>query len=299
MEVINNIEAYEGQVNTSIALGTFDGVHLAHAAVIKEAVNSEYTPAVFTFNQSPSGVINGEKVSAIATKETKQKLIEDLGVKLLFCPSFLEFRNVSAEDFVKMLCEKLHAKKITCGFNFRFGAGAKGNPQVLKELCKAYGTEVKVIAPVLSGDSPVSSTRIRAYIENGELDKARELLGHDFFYHFEVSEGNHLGTAWDIPTINQALPTNFIVPKIGVYASKVVIDGKEYKSITNVGYKPTIGSDEVSSETNIFDFKGDLYGKSVTVVLKFFIRPERKFEDIEELKRAIHNDIDYVKNMIY
>lgn len=299
MEVVNQIEMYESQVNTSIALGTFDGVHLAHAAVIKEAVDSEYTPAVFTFSQSPSGVITGSKVSAIATKNVKQKLIEDLGVKLFFCPPFLDYKDMSAEDFVEMLASKLHAKKITCGFNFRFGAGAKGNPQMLKELCKEKNIELKVIPPVLEGESPVSSTRIRGYIENGELDKARELLGHDFFYEFEVTEGNHLGSTWDIPTINQVFPNNFIVPKFGVYASKTIIDGNEYKSITNVGLKPTVGSDSVLSETNIFDFKGDLYNKSITVVLKFFIRPERKFNDIDELKRAIHNDIDYVKNMIY
>lgn len=299
MQVIKSIEMYTSTEETSIALGTFDGVHIAHAAVIKEAVNSEYVPAVFTFNQSPSGVINGEKVSSLATAATKEKLISDFGVKLFFCPSFLDFKDMSAEDFVKILKEKLHAKKIICGFNFRFGAGAKGNPQVLKELCKSFDIELKVIAPVICEGAPVSSTRIRAHIENGELDKARELLGHDFSYEFEVTEGNHLGATWDIPTINQVFPNNFIQPKHGVYASKTIIDGEEYKSITNVGYKPTIGSDSVSSETNIFDFTGDLYNKSVTVVLKFFIRPERKFEDIQELKRAIHNDIDYVKNMIY
>lgn len=299
MKVISNIEMYNEKEYTSIALGTFDGVHLAHAAVIKQAVDSEYTPAVFTFNQSPSGIINGEKVSAISTKLTKQRLIEDLGIKLFFCPSFLDFRDVSAENFVKMLSEKLCAKKITCGFNFRFGAHAKGNPQLLKELCRQYEIELKVIPPVLCDDEPVSSTRIRKLIENGEIDKARELLGHEFSYEFSVTQGNHLGSTWDIPTINQVFPANFIVPKLGVYASKVIIDGKEYKSITNIGYKPTVGSDGISSETNIFDFEGDLYGKNITVILRFFIRPERKFEDIEELKRAIHNDIDYVKNMIY
>lgn len=299
MEVINDIEMYNGKTEISIALGTFDGVHLAHTAVIKQAVQSEYTPAVFTFSQSPSGIIKGEKVPAVTTKEIKQKLIENLGVKLFFCPSFLEVRDLSAKDFVKMLCEKLCAKKITCGFNFRFGAGAEGSPRVLKELCKGYGVKVEVIPPVLSGESPVSSTRIRRLIEKGELAEARELLGHDFSFDFPVTSGNHLGSSWNIPTINQVFPVNFIFPKFGVYASKTLIDGKEYKSITNVGVKPTIGSSEVSGETNIFDFDGDLYGKNITVSLKFFIRPERKFEDTEELKRAINNDIDYVKNMIY
>ena len=290
MEIVNNIELYDKKVNTSIALGTFDGVHLAHTAVINEALNSEFTPAVFTFSQSPSGVINGGKVNALATKETKLRLLEKAGVEIVFCPSFLDFMQMSAEDFVKMLFEKLGAKKIVCGFNFKFGAGAKGNPQLLKEMCKQYSVELKVVPPVINENLPISSTRIRGYIENGELSKARELLGHDFSYEFEVTNGNHLGTTWDIPTINQVFPSNFIIPKFGVYASKVIIDDKEYKSITNVGIKPTIGSKDICSETNIFDFTGDLYGQKVTVILKFFIRPERKFEDVEELKRAINNE---------
>ena len=299
MKVINSIELYEKKENISIALGTFDGVHLAHAAVIKEAVNSEFTPAVFSFSQLPSGVINGEQVPSITTKLTKQELIRELGIKLFFCPSFLDFKDMSAEDFVLVLKEKLGVKKITCGFNFTFGANRSGNPQVLKQLCKENDIELKVIPPILILDAPVSSTRIRAFIQNGELNKARELLGHDFYYTLDVIKGNHIGTTLQIPTINQVFPNNFILPKFGVYASKTIIDGVEYKSITNVGVKPTIGDEQVCSETNIFEFDGDLYDKKVSVVLKFFIRPERKFENLEELTRAIHNDIDYVKNMIY
>ena len=299
MKVVNSIELYESQENTSIALGTFDGVHLAHSAVIKEAVNSEFTPAVFSFAQLPSAVINGEQVPSITTKESKQKLFEKLGVKIFFCPSFLDFKDMSAEDFVLMLKEKLGAKKITCGFNFTFGANRLGTPQLLKQLCKEHKIELKVIPPFLVSDAPISSTRIRNHIENGELDKARELLGHEFSFIFKVKEGNHLGSTWEIPTINQEFPQNFIVPKKGVYASKTIINGKEYKSITNIGVKPTIGSENVCSETNIFDFEGDLYDETVEVVLRFFIRPERKFENIDELKRAINNDIEYVKNMIY
>ncbi len=299
MKVVNSIELYEKKENTSIALGAFDGVHLAHSAVIKEAVNSEFTPAVFSFSQLPSGVIGGFHVPSITTKETKQKLFEELGVKIFFCPSFLDFKDMSAEDFVLMLKEKLGVKKITCGFNFTFGVNRTGNPQVLKQLCKQHEIELKVIPPIIVNDAPVSSTRIRAYIEEGELDKARELLGHEFEFALKVKQGNHLGSSWEIPTINQEFPKNFIIPKHGVYASKTIIDGKEYKSITNIGIKPTIGSENVCSETNIFDFDGDLYDESVTVVLRFFIRPERKFENIDELKRAINKDIEYVKNMIY
>ena len=299
MKIINSIENFEEKLNTSVALGTFDGVHLAHKAVIEEAVNSEFTPAVFTFNQSPSGVIGGNKVSSISPKSVKFKLIENLGVKYCFSLDFLQFKDMTPPEFILFLKEKLGVKKITCGFNFRFGMGAKGNPQVLKELCKKFDIELKVIAPVLIEGEPVSSTRIRALIEQGEMPKAKELLGHDFCYDFLVEQGKMLGRDLGIPTINQIFPNNFIVPKFGVYASKIVVENKVYKGITNIGTKPTVGGETVSSETNIFDFSGDLYGQNIEVSPKFFIRPERKFADIEELKRAIINDIEYVKDMVY
>lgn len=299
MRVINDIDLFDEKISTSIALGTFDGVHLAHSAVIKEAVNSEYTPAVFTFNQSPGGILSGNSVPMITTKSVKQKLISDLGVEYYFSVDFLKVKDMSTQEFVFMLKDKLGVKKITCGFNFKFGMGGKGNAQVLKELCKKFDIELKVIPPILIDDEPVSSTRIRSLIENGEILRAKELLGHYFYYEAEVESGNHIGTQLGVPTVNQKFPINFIIPKNGVYASKVIVDSKEYKGITNIGLKPTIGSDFVSSETNIFDFSGDLYNKKVLVIPIFYIRNERKFEDTDELKRAILNDIEYVKNMIF
>lgn len=299
MKVINDIDLFDEEISTSVALGTFDGVHLAHTAVIKEAVNSEYTPAVFTFNQSPSGVLTGNAVPMITTKSVKQKLISDLGVEYCFSVDFLKIKEMSAQEFVFMLKEKLGVKKISCGFNFKFGMDGKGNPQLLKELCKKLDIELKVIPPILVDSEPVSSTRIRSLIESGEILKAKELLGRPFYYENSVESGNHLGTQLGVPTINQQFPLNLIIPKKGVYASKIIIDSKEYKGITNIGIKPTIGSDYITSETNIFDFSGDLYNQTVEIIPIFYIRDERKFEDTDELKRAILNDIEYVKNMIY
>lgn len=299
MKVINDIDLFDEEISTSVALGTFDGVHLAHTAVIKEAVNSEFTPAVFTFNQSPSGILSGSRVPMITTKSVKHKIIADLGIKYCFSVDFLKIKDMTAQEFVFMLKDKLGVKKISCGFNFKFGMDGKGNAQVLKELCKKFDIELKVIPPILVDEEPVSSTRIRSLIENGETLKARELLGRPFYYEASVESGNHLGTQLGVPTVNQKFPLNSIIPKKGVYASKVIVDSKEYKGITNIGIKPTIGSDFVTSETNIFDFSGDLYNKTVEIIPIFYIRDERKFEDTDELKRAILNDIEYVKNMIY
>ena len=299
MEIVNNIESYEPKENTSIALGTFDGVHLAHRQVIMNAVNSEYKSAVFTFAQSPSGIINGEAVAMLTTKTVKEQIMEGLGVELFICPDFLNIKDMLPNEFILMLKEKFNAKEIICGFNFKFGKNGAGNANILKQLCKENDITLTVVPPIMIGDEPVSSTRIRTLIENGEIPAANDLLGYAFSFEFPVIEGNHLGSTWNIPTINQKFPVTFIVPKKGVYASKVKIDGKTYKSISNIGLKPTVGSDGVSAETFVFDYEGDLYGKRILVSVYNFIREERKFEDVNELQMAINKDINFVKTLDY
>ncbi len=300
MEIINDIE-YTGELEpTTIALGTFDGVHIAHQAVISTAVESEFTPAVFTFNRIPAGVISGRNIGELSTISIKQQLIADMGVKYYISPDFLSVKDMSPRDFVLMLKEKFNAHRIVCGYDFRFGKDASGAPMHLKQLCREFKMKFSVVTPrILEDFTPISSTLIRHLISSGEIVKARELLGHDFSYDFVVEQGNHLGTKLSAPTINQIFPINFVKPRFGVYASKTEIDGKVYKSVTNVGIKPTVGENEPMSETHIFDYSGDLYQKKVKVSLYFFIREERKFENLEELSLAISNDVKYVKDMIY
>ncbi|MBQ8670447.1 MAG: riboflavin biosynthesis protein RibF, partial [Oscillospiraceae bacterium] len=174
-----------------------------------------------------------------------------------------------------------------CGFNFHFGAGGRGDVAMLRERCGAAGVPVDVIEPFEMEGKPVSSSRIRACIEEGRVEEANRLLGRRFGYAYEVIHGRQLGRTIGVPTMNQRMPEELITPKFGVYASVVYCGETPYLGVTNIGVKPTVGSDYVISETWIPSFAGDLYGQSPRVELLSFIRPERKFNGLEELQKEI------------
>ncbi|MBQ2676563.1 MAG: bifunctional riboflavin kinase/FAD synthetase [Clostridia bacterium] len=296
MEIVSNITEYVSAVPTSIALGTFDGVHRGHISVIKSAISDDgLVPAVFTFSSSPQGVLSGNMIRSLATQPIKQRLIESLGVKLFISPSFLEVKDLTPNEFIQILAVNFKAKRLCCGFNFRFGKNGEGNANMLKTLGKEYGIEVNITPPVVQDELPVSSTRIRELISNGEIQQAQQLLSHPFGFEFPVIEGDHRGRIIGTPTINQQWPQNFVQPKFGVYESRTYINGKKYKSVSNIGLRPTVGSDYVRSETYILDYNGDLYGESVYVELKKFLRAEQRFDNIDELKAAIMKDVETVR----
>ena len=162
-------------------------------------------------------------------------------------------------------------------------------------LCQQAGAELYVAPPVREGEQKVSSTRIRAAVEAGDIPLANRLLGRPFGFSLEVIHGNHIGTGLGTPTINQAIPEGFVLPKFGVYASWCRVGGEYFYGVTNVGVKPTVGSDRVLAETWMPDFQGDLYGKRVRVFLLEFLRPERKFHSLDELKSAIRENGEQAK----
>lgn len=295
-----SFDDFSSPVPTSLALGRFDGVHLGHRQVIKAATDFDHAlPAVFTFEQSPHGVLTGEMVYSLLTDSQKHEMIENLGIKLYVAPSFLSVKEMLPEEFLLMLKEKLNVVHIACGFNFTFGKFASGNPGVLKELCAKHNIELTVVPPVELDGVPVSSTAIRNYLANGDVNSASTLLGYRFAIDFPVIDGDKRGRTMDIPTINQQLPATFIHPRYGVYATKSKIGGKWYKSISNVGVRPTVGSAFPGCETYILDFDGDLYGKDVKVEFYDFMRDEIQFSDLDELKAAIDHDIDTVRLKSY
>lgn len=293
MLIVDSLENYKGTSPTSVAIGRFDGLHLGHQRVIASAIEKEHAlPAVFTFEQSPHGVLTGEMVYSLLTKEQKQSLISEMGIQLYVCPPFSSVREMLPEEFVLMLKEKLNVKHICCGFNFTFGKYGKGNAATLKEMCAKYDIEVTVVPPVESNGEPVSSTAIRQYISDGDIERANGMLGYKFFIDFPVISGDKRGRTLDYPTINQKIPPYFIHMKYGVYATKTLIDGKWYHSVSNVGVRPTVGSEYPRCETNIIGFDGDLYGESVRVQFHKFLRDEVRFSDTEELRNAIARDIE-------
>lgn len=289
--------------STSVALGLFDGVHLGHRAVLNKTLEFEkenLASAIFTFSTNSIPSKHNKKFEYILDNETKLNIIQKLGIKYAYSPDFLNFKELSAEAFVKLvLVDKLRAKKVICGKKFHFGKGAVCGFDELYNLGLKYGFEAVVVPPVMSGGKPISSTIIRELIKNGEIVKANKLLGYNYYFEQIVSHGNKIGRTLNFPTINQYFKENQLVPRYGVYASYTYIEGEKFLSVTNIGVKPTVQNDKRPlAETHILNYKGNLYGKIVNVVLYDFIRSECKFNSLEELKRVISEDIENVKSIL-
>lgn len=277
---------------SAVALGFFDGIHKGHKAVIEKAVKSKsegLAPTLYTFLQSPHGILMGKAPEMLENSLHKENTLEKLGVEKLYYSDFNSVKELSPRDFVeKILFQKLNAKKVFCGFNYHFGKGGKGGGEMLVSLCREFNIQAEVVAPVVIDGEVVSSTKIRSLLKEGNIKQANKLLGYDFGIKTEIVHGNHIGKGLGFPTINQPSEPGIILPKFGVYASVVNIGGKKYCGVTNVGVKPTVGEYKPLYETWMPLYSGDdIYGKTVSVYLKEFIRPERKFENLEELKKTV------------
>ena len=281
----------------AVALGTFDGFHIGHKMVIDKIRASEKS-AVLLFNEHPQKVLTKKSPGELITETTKKELLKSWGVEPITI-KFGEIMSLSYEEFFyEILLKKIGATALSCGFNYRFGAKALGNTENLKELCKKEGVELFVSEAVEFSGEPVSSTRIRNLIKQGDIESANAMLGRAFSYDFLVVHGDARGRTIDSPTINQFFTDDFIVPQYGVYASYSIIDGKKYPSVTNIGVRPTIeGYSKERSETNIVGFDGDLYDKNISVHLLKKIREEMKFSNLEELRTQIANDREVSKNI--
>ena len=292
MRVYSSICAPAGE--TSVALGCFDGLHLGHRAVLQAALSGAeqgLLPAVFTFGSREDAMTAVKGAPELLSSFGREQLLEKMGFALLWRVDFYSVRNLSPEDFVRrVLCGILRAKRICCGYNYRFGFGGRGDAALLQTLGARCGAEVTVLPPVLQEEQPVSSSRIRVAMMEGEMEQAAKLLGRPFTIDFPVVHGRRLGRMLGTPTINQPFPPDFVLPKFGVYASFAEVDGKRLHAVTNVGIKPTVGSEVPLAETYLADFSGNLYGRRVPVSLLHFLRPEQKFDSLDALKNQILTD---------
>jgi len=280
----------------SAALGYFDGVHLGHAEVINKALSQGLKTAVVTFSHNPGKKADGRPVPEITLPALKEKILESMSVDFCIYLDFDKVRNLEPEEFIDLLTEKLNVKYISCGFNYRFGKGASADVRRLDEICRPKGIKVYTTEPVCVGGKPLSSTRIRSCIASGDVKCAMELLGRPFAVYGEVVHGRRLGRVLGTPTINQLLPPPQLLPRFGVYASVTHVGDTLYPSVTNIGVKPTVSSNEVAgSETYIIGFDGDLYGKVIQVDLIEFLRPEMKFESVDRLKEQMGRDTEKAK----
>lgn len=283
---------------TSVALGYFDGLHLGHLGVIRAALSQEgLSPAVFTFNCDTT-LPKFKNPEDIISFENKRELLSRVGVRYLYAPDFAEVYELTAEEFIsEILVKRLNAGYACCGTNFRFGRNGSGTPGLLADIGEKYGMRAETVSDVCHNGVMISSTHIRELIRDGNIEEANTLLGYELWYRLPVVRGNEIGRRLlSFPTINQIIPPTNVIPRFGVYKSFVQLDGRNYRGVTNIGVKPTIENRRdgggVVMETHIIDFDEDLYGQNVSVSLCSFIRPERKFSDLEELKKQIAADKD-------
>ena len=288
-----------------IALGFFDGVHVGHGALLriakKRAEELGCSPAALTFDPHPNELIFGEKTPLINTLAERRELMTGLyGMEeMLVLPFDRAFMEMDWQAFVKeVLIKQFEAIHVVCGFDYSFGYGGLGNAQKLKQLCAELAMGCDVVEKVELLGAEVSSSRIRGLLEQGKVEEAHALLGHYHFISGQVIHGKALGRVLGFPTANVPLAEGLLIPARGVYATCVTLpDGAVYKAVTNVGSRPTIGeSTEITTESYLLDFTGDLYGKPIKVELVKFLRPEQKFGSLDELKAAVLNDIENAKN---
>ncbi len=280
-------------MKTAIALGTFDGVHKGHLSVIKAA--SGFNSIAYTFTIPPKAV-SADKKELLMLPEYREQVLKSNGISRVVLNDFEDVRDISAEDFLKKLCMEYAPARIVCGFNYRFGRGALGNTELLRRFCSQKGIEFICCDKFEIDGSPVSSTDIRGLIKQGDIPAANALMAAPFGFEGEVLNGDKRGRTIGFPTINQKFPEMLVTPKFGVYSAEVLIDGVKFKGITNIGVRPTFKTEQVMCETYIKDFSGDIYGKKVTLRPLRFIRAEKEFSSLEELKAAIKTDIECINN---
>ncbi|MCI8501256.1 MAG: bifunctional riboflavin kinase/FAD synthetase [Oscillospiraceae bacterium] len=288
---------------TAVALGIFDGLHRGHRAVVERVVAEKengLVPTVLTFSTDQCRPARKQGMKRILTNRLFLRLLEETGVELVESLPFEGIMNLSPREFVEqVLCGRLKAKAVACGQDFRFGKGAAGDLPLLQKLCGEYGIRLDAVPSLLDGGEAISSTRIRQCLSEGEIELANWLLGHPYSLDFEVVHGNELGRTIGIPTINQIFAEQFLVPRFGAYASYTELRGKRYKSITNIGVKPTIQGNRLPlAETHIMGVDESLYGQNIRVSLMKFIRPEKKFESFEELTEEIRANIRQIDALL-
>lgn len=287
------------EIKTAVALGSFDGVHIGHAAVLKRT--SEYKteygflPVALLFNRHPQECF-GKKTSLLTTYKKRNELIENLGIKICGI-DFPGVQNMSAQEFVEeIIIKKLNAGAVCCGYNYHFGKNSSGNCQTLETICSSKGVEVSVSDKVEIDSQAVSSSAIRQLLSEGNIELANKMLGREFSFEGKVFFGASNGKKLGFPTANQYFEANMVVPKTGVYASSCRIEGKEYIGFTDIGTRPTFDNGEVRAETHLFGLDRELYGENIEVRLHAFLREEIKFPNKEELIHRLNLDRETVIN---
>ena len=307
MNVYYNIDDFKTVPNAVVTIGTFDGVHRGHQEILRNMVRRakemEGESVVVTFYPHPRQVLSsGAGIKFITTHEEKTRHLEALGIDNLIIIKFTkEFAAISSEEFIKdFIVKKIHPAVLIIGYDHHFGKGRTGDFDMLYELGNQYHFKVEKIQEQDVDDVAVSSTKIRHFLENGDVKNANKLLGYDFSYTGTVVHGRQVGHELGYPTANIEVSEEFkLIERPGVYATFAEIDGKSYPSMTYIGKRPTLHDDRPQSiETHIIGFDNNLYDKEIKIRFVDFVRDDEKFDNFEALKRQIGIDEQLIINIL-
>jgi riboflavin kinase/FMN adenylyltransferase len=278
-----------------IALGFFDGVHTGHGALLRRVAEKagqlQAVPTAFTFDRQPAAAITGTKVPLLSSSEDRIWLMKTYyGIQEVVVANFESMMRMDWQDFItEYLVKDLGVVHVVAGHDFHFGYMGKGNPQRLKEKCEELGVGCDIIGKIEEDGITISSTYIRTLVAQGEMERARQFLGHPHILSDRVSHGKKLGSTLGFPTVNLRVPDRVIVPAYGVYATKVYVQDQCYMAVTNVGVRPTVEDNDgrVTVEGFILDFEGNLYGQQVRMEFYHRLRGEKKFPSLQALAEEV------------
>jgi riboflavin kinase/FMN adenylyltransferase len=297
VKILNTYEQAADNKPYCIALGSFDGVHVGHQKLIEmlkyNAKLFNCASMIYTFETHPRKILKpGRPMFMITNNQQRIEILSEIGVDVLYFESFEKIMNLSAEEFFQsIIVDKFNAKCLIVGYNYNFGKNGEGNAEKLLELGAKYGVKVEVVSPVLVGSQVVSSSLIRQKIQEGHVDEVFQYMGRAYRIQGRVVHGKKNGKAMGIRTANLENTSNATIPLKGVYITDTKIDNYIYKSVTNVGINPTFKGDNLTIETHILDFDGDLYNKDIEVYFLKYLRPEMTFDNVNDLIAQIKRDI--------
>ncbi len=297
MEHVLGIDNFKLNNKTAVTIGKFDGIHRGHRILIDSVLKRKkggFLATVITFSTSPKEFFNkGSEVKYILTRTERNEMLSSLGIDIQLEVIFdKNMAETAPEDFIKLLFNKINMRYIAVGRDFRFGNKGCGDISLIEELSREMGFEFNACNKLKSGGNVISSTDIINAIVMGDMEIAEEMLGYNYFIQNRIISGNHIGRKIGYPTINIYPPKDKVIPRFGVYATRVYVDGICYEAMTNIGLRPTIDEEIKTITIESHVFSGDFSSKTENIRVEFikFIRPEQKFASVSELTSQIQKD---------
>jgi len=292
------------KVTTAIALGNFDGIHRGHLNVIKPVLNvKDGVSTVVSFHPHPREWFSGQRLKLLTPLSEKADYLETIGIQQLVVLEFdKQLATLSPHAFVEsILIHQLKARFISVGQNFKFGYQRAGTTEHLTAIAATHNTHVNIAELQCCGSERISSSAIRDALTNGEVDRANRLLGRPYQLQGTVIKGQQLGRTIGFPTANLKIPEDKFCPRQGVYYVSVHCATarllKRMPGVMNIGHRPTVNGTQLTIEVHLLEWSGDLYGRHLQVELIKFLRPEQKFNSLDDLKEQIKADCDVARSL--